>query len=145
MNKFITFSFLISIIFFSCSSSTSIDNIEFHYYKPGISTPAQNFCASILFVNSENVRYKKIANKPFLKKIENHLNKLKPSNESVNSRVFALINYKSGNIDTLCIGEYRSLCLNGNFMSNNEDLHNLIMDEIDFYDKKLYDSIYGKK
>ncbi|SDS97960.1 hypothetical protein SAMN04489797_2920 [Winogradskyella sediminis] len=91
-------------------------------------------------MNLENTRYKKITNKNFLIKFEEQLNELKESDEfSINSRILALLNYKDGNIDTLCIGEYRGICLNGKILYHNNDFHNLIMDEIDFYDKKLYD------
>ena len=136
---------LITILFFvlltSCNSN-KITSIDFHYTEPGISSPSQTSCNSNLFVDLENIRYKKITNENFLNKFEQQLNDLKKSDEfSINSRIFALINYKDKNIDTLCIGEYRGICLNGNILSHNDDFHNLIMDEIDFYDKKLYDKL----
>ncbi|QXP79193.1 hypothetical protein [Winogradskyella sp. HaHa_3_26] len=137
---------LIVVVFFlfltSCNSN-KITSIDFHYTKPGISSPSQTFCSSNLFVDLENIRFKKITNKTFLDKFEQRLIKLKESDEfSINSRIFALINYEDGNMDTLCIGEYRGICFNGNILSDNEDFHNLIMDELDFYDKKLYDELH---
>ena len=93
--KLITVVFLLLLT--SCNSN-KIKSIDFHYMKPGISTPSQTFCSSNLFVDLENIRYKKITNKKVLNKFEQQLNELKESDEfSINSRIFALINYKDGN------------------------------------------------
>lgn len=39
----------------------------------------------------------------------------------------------------------RGICLNGEINLDNQEFHNLIMDEIDFYDKKLYDEMHKNK
>ncbi|WP_160128301.1 hypothetical protein [Kordia antarctica] len=113
--------------------------------QPGISTHYRYFCSTYMFIELGNKRYKKITNTSYLSDFEEHLNRLEKSpNESVNARVLTLIHYANGNIDTLCIGEYRGICLNGDLLLHDEDFHNLIMDEIDFYDKKLYEKLRKK-
>jgi hypothetical protein len=135
--------FVLLLTAFSCNSN-NIESLEVYYYQPGVSTPSTTFCNSYLFVETySDVRYKKINDRSFLTEFENFLDDFKPSNEfAINSRVFTLINYKDGNIDTLCVGEYRDICLNGEVKIHNQEFHDLIMNKIDFYDKKLYDSIY---
>lgn len=135
--------FLFCIIF-SCNSN-KIEFLEVYYYQPDTLTPVSTFCNSYLFIDAgSNIRFKKIKRKSFLIDFESGLDNLKSSNEfTIDSRVFTLINYKDGNIDTLCIGEYRDICLNGEVKIHNQEFHDLIMNEIDFYDKKKYDKIYG--
>ncbi len=133
---------MISLI--SCDSGT-IDFIKVYYRVPGILTPYPAFCVDYLFIEDNNIREKEINDHTFLKAFEAHLNTLKPihKNPTVDSRVFMFIHYKDGSIDTLCIGEYMGICVNGTVMEENKEFHQLIMDEIDFYDKEKYDRLYG--
>ncbi|SDH88004.1 hypothetical protein [Winogradskyella thalassocola] len=141
------FSILCSLLMLYSCNSDNIEFLEVYYYSPGPSTPSRTFCSSNLFIStSSEVRYKKLVDKSFLVEFENQLKKLKPSDEfSINSRAFALINYRDGNIDTLCVGEYRGICLNGDIKIHNQEFHNLMLNEIDFYDKKLNDEMYKDK
>jgi len=99
---------LLLLMLYSCNS-TNIEFLEVYYYNPGVSTPSPTFCSSNLFINtSSEVRYKRIVDKAFLAEFENQLKNLKFSDEfSIDSRVFALINYRDGNKDMLCVGEYK--------------------------------------
>lgn len=138
-NFFITpILFLMILILASCDSS-GIKSLEVYYNKPGISTPYAQFCSDNLFINQNDIRYKKIDDDDFLSEFETQINTLESSDEnSVDSRVYILINYHDAHIDTLCVGETWGICLNNNIMKHNQKFHELIMNEIDFYDKEKY-------
>ncbi|WP_353779086.1 hypothetical protein [Winogradskyella sp. 3972H.M.0a.05] len=131
-------------IILSCDSN-NINSIKVYYRNPGISTPYPSFCVDYLFEEGENIRKKTLHNKKFLKNFDYQIKRLIISNQdlTVDSRVFMLINYKDGNIDTLCIGEFRGIFLNGTVMEDDEEFHKMIIDEIDFYDKEKYNKMYG--
>ncbi len=58
------------VVLLTACNSNKITSIDFHYTQAGKSSPSQTFCRSNLFVDLENIRYKKITNKKVLNKFE---------------------------------------------------------------------------
>lgn len=116
--------------FSSCSNEKGIQEVRIVYAPENININVPATCSDFEF-ELIDVKRKRISEKGFLRKVDDALGKLKMdlendfSTKSVDVRIRCFVDYKE-KTDTLCLGEYEGVILNGELMNDNQVLLDLL-------------------
>lgn len=132
-NKKYLICFLI-LAMFSCNSSSkqNIEQVRVKYGPEETTVMVPVTCESIDYIFPDNLlKQKIISNKNFLQKLNEELSDLEQASEerNVDIRIKLLIDYPQ-KTDTLCLGEFFNIVLNGEQMEDKPELLNLVKSEV---------------
>ena len=117
------------------SLNTNSDDInyyaEFHYYNQDANYPMRFTCGSLKSNNPNNGRnYKKISDKVFMDKLVSYYTSLENSkDERFDARIQFLVHLPN-KVDTICMGEYFGIVVNGVPKEDSEEFVNFVKNEI---------------
>lgn len=136
MRNYLILIFLLSVLSYSCDEKEpTIDSVKVYFIAKGISMPSVNHCEMVAPEYNSYVFEKNLKDIAFLKSLQRHLKNLNPSeknNSRQDSRIRAIVNYKDGRKDILCLGEISETALNGESMIDSPELFKLIKDAIKY-------------
>ena len=122
--------FYIIIIAFACSDD-QITEIKVLYLPRGMTVMTPVDCSNI-YIFSEHLQKGRIKNLNDKIKIKNILGQLKPDSNAnpVDARIKCFIEYGNNKTDTLCLGEFFGILLNGERMQDDSLLFRIIKSSI---------------
>lgn len=129
---------IVSLILINCKKITSNDNfkdnncyVEFHYYNQGTHFPMRLACGTLKSGNPNNGRnYKKLYDKIFVNKLVSYYSNLKNAKEErFDARIQFLVHLPN-KVDTICMGEYFGIVINGTTKEDSEEFINFVKKEI---------------
>lgn len=129
---------ILSLILINCKkvtpNSNSKDNnyyVEFHYYNQDTHFPMRLACGSLKSDNPNNGRnYKKLYDKEFVTKLVSYYSNLKNTKEErFDARIQFLVHLPT-KVDTICMGEYFGIVVNGTTKEDSEEFINFVKKEI---------------
>jgi hypothetical protein len=118
----------------SCSCDNSLQELKIVFAPQYVNINYPATCSSFEF-ELIDIKRRVISEKAFLKMVAYEIERLerdnqnKPSSRSVDVRIRCLMNY-GNKVDTLCLGEYTGILLNGELMNDSQTLLDLLKSEI---------------
>lgn len=133
INKLLSISFLVFMVFVSCQSpNEEIKKVVVKYLPEETMIMVAVTCESLDYVTGGTLQKSKtIIDKTFFENLNEEVFKLKPEQgeKSIDIRIKLIIEYENRS-DTLCLGEFFDTLLNGELMEDNPKLLNLIKSKI---------------
>ena len=129
---------ILIILLFSCNN-TKIKKvnknqdyfIEFFYHDQGVKYPMRYTCGKLKSGNiNSKPNYKKIKNKEYVQKIISYYSNLENNNEErFDARIHFLVHHEK-KVDTICMGEYFGIVVNGVTKVDSKEFIDFIKEEI---------------
>ncbi|WP_017732421.1 hypothetical protein [Nafulsella turpanensis] len=125
--------YILVLAMLSCKSSKEdIEQVRVKFGPEETTVMVPVTCESIDYIFPDSLlKQKTITDKRFLEKLGKELSSLEQASEerNVDIRMKLLIDYPK-KTDTLCLGEFFNVVLNGKLMDDNPELLNLVKSEV---------------
>ena len=125
---------LISITFFfiNCNGNKKEESLEVYYIRDGVNYPMDINCEAIRDKGFDDIRETMlIKDSEFISKFKILCKELKPSQSNKNFDVkIQAITHFEGKSDTICIGAFNQIAINGENQNDSKELTLLIKNEI---------------
>jgi len=124
---------LTTILFMNCNETIkNVESIEVYYIRDGVNYPIDINCEAIRDKGFDEIREELLINDPdFISKFKIQYRKLRPSNsnKTFNVKMQAITHFNDKS-DTICIGTFNQISINGKNANDSKELMLLIKDKM---------------